>query len=206
MRSRFATPDLLEEFPDLNAPDVVVTKELYAHFGLLFYTFSLLEHTLINAVAFSRAFEQARRSRIKRQAEWEPLVDKGFAFAKGLTFGKLVNEVAKVQEFSNVVTELREIKRHRDYFAHHFFREDIAFFGSEEGSWHLLSKLNATRKDVKQVEELADGRFHDMLARFGFPRTSAEEIEKWTTEMLDRSRLDLVAGSSKVGWERDDAL
>ena len=44
--------ELVAEFSELGDEDATLQKEVYAHFGLLFFKFSLVEHSLINIVTF----------------------------------------------------------------------------------------------------------------------------------------------------------
>lgn len=58
--------ELVAEFPELGGESVLLAKEIYAHFGLLFFGFSLVKHSLINALTFHHVGKQLNEAKIKK--------------------------------------------------------------------------------------------------------------------------------------------
>ena len=123
---------LLCEFPELTAPEVNWNKEVFAHFGLLFMGFGLLEHALINAVMLSSAAQEFAREKSSTGA-WPDLIDKHYERATKLTFGNLSKELTKRPDFSPAKSSLDQAKGLRNYFAHHFMRVDSDLMTQDNG-------------------------------------------------------------------------
>lgn len=81
---------LIEEFPELLSNDVILQKEIYAHCGLLFFGFALVEHSLINISTFSYVASRLKKQKIKNSDDWEKSWDIGYEKSCNLTFGNLV--------------------------------------------------------------------------------------------------------------------
>ena len=81
--------ELVAEFSELSEDDITLPKEVYAHFGLLFFKFSLVEHSLINALTFHHLGQELAAKRIKTKEQWEDAHDQGYDGAKKKTFGLL---------------------------------------------------------------------------------------------------------------------
>ena len=58
--------DLFEDFPELMEADLTWEKEIYAHFGLLYMGFALLEQSLINAATIKLAIDEANKIAYKK--------------------------------------------------------------------------------------------------------------------------------------------
>lgn len=112
---------LLKEFPDLEDENIILEKEIYAHFGLLFMKFSFVEHSLINIVTASHVGAAFVAGKIRSKSQWENAFDEGYEKAVKQTFGNLVKNVIKEPEFLKLEVKLKAQKEVRDYFAHHFF-------------------------------------------------------------------------------------
>jgi hypothetical protein len=193
--------DLLREFPDLGDANAILAKEMYAHFGLLFFVFALVEHTMINVVTFCGAYREILRQRTRTREGWQKLVDKHFLRAKSLTFGALMREVLREREFQNFSANLRSIKDKRNYFAHHFFRDEAPFTSSEDGLWFLLIKMNHVRREVKTLDEQLEHGFDMMCDRMGIPVPTKELIKEEREKDYARARELLVSGLAKGRWE-----
>ncbi len=73
------TQALLQEFPELDAPDVVAPKEVYAHFALAFFKFSCLEMSMVNAFVMRSLGTKLEAGEIHNRHEWETTYDETYA-------------------------------------------------------------------------------------------------------------------------------
>ena len=130
MLSKEHLDELLEEFPELKSSDLILQKEVFAHFGLLFMALGILEHGLINAAMLLGAANDFSKSEIKTVQKWADLIDVQFENATKLTFGNLVKRLVKNSSFKLLEEELLEAKSIRNYFAHHFMRNESDLFSA----------------------------------------------------------------------------
>lgn len=202
MRSKVTRAELLEEFIDLDSQSENLEKEVFAHFGLAFMKFGLLEHSLVNVVVFSSAAEALSKRLIKTKEQWGQKIDDGFAEATAMTFGNLVKRALQVSDFSDLRAELMEAKKLWDYFAHHFMREEAGRLGSSEGCWLLLLKIAEVRRTTISIEELAKTRFAKMCSRLRIPTMSDEYVDREVQRLRRKAFQAIVEGNSKVGWEK----
>lgn len=192
--------ELVAEFPELTADDVVLEKELYAHFGLLFFVFGLMEHALMNIALVARLHEKYRRGEIATAEEWSREWDRQEPHTSGLTFGKLAIEVDRVAEFEEIKAQIAKAKRDRDYFAHRFFRESAAVWASEDGIRLLLVRLGNTRREVKSLEEELERRFNAMQRRMRLPPVSDNRLAKALADL--KSEAGTQIAEKRGGWEQ----
>jgi hypothetical protein len=194
---------LVAEFPELGGTDVVMQKEVFAHFGLAFMKFGLVEHSMVNILTFQRVGENLQARTIRSRGDWERAFDDGYANAIALTFGNQVKRILTIEEFTDIEPDFAEAKRLRDYFAHHFMREEAGFFGDDEGCWLLLSKIAEVRHAILRLEEALKPRFDSMRSRYQLPRPSEEQLDR----LLERYRAEHTAalkdGSANVGWSKN---
>src|SRR4051812_37817112 len=120
MRCKVSKESLITEFPELVDPNIVLQKEVFAHFGLALMKFGLVEHSLINILVFWGVGEGIRKRTIRTRSDWESAFDHSYDKAAAQTLGNLVKKVALIDEFHSLGPELAEVKRLRDYFAHRF--------------------------------------------------------------------------------------
>lgn len=190
---------LVAEFTELDDPDVILAKELYAHFGLLFYVFGLAEHSLINVVLVARLFEGLRSGKIVTGDEWSKEWDRQDPRVTALTFGKLAAEATTLPELADLAADIARAKRDRDYFAHRFFRENSSIWLTEDGTRLLLVRLNGTRKRIKALEEAIEVRLTKMKRRMRLPDTTGARYEEVIQELA--SEAQSAIHGKKVGWE-----
>jgi hypothetical protein len=196
---------LITEFPELTNEDIVLQKEVYAHFGLAFFKFALVEHSLINIFVFISVGQKIQSREIRNRSDWEASFDQAYAKAVSLTFGNLVKTALAAPEFSDSAEVLLEIKRLRDYFAHHFMRDEAGYFESEDGCWLLLERIAEVRFKIINVEEMLKARFSLLVKRIGIPQPTEIQIESLLDEYRQEFTTKLASGDPRVGWE-DDAL
>ncbi|MET2829003.1 hypothetical protein [Mesorhizobium shangrilense] len=203
MRSEDAKAKLLVEFPELGNPEIIFQKEVFAHFGLAFLKFGLVEHSLINVLTFWSVGEGVRTGKIRSRLTWESAFDSGYEQAVALTFGNLTKKVCSIAEFSDLRSSFADAKRLRDYFAHHFMRDEAAYFESEEGCWLLLTKIAEVRHQVLRLEDALKPRFEAMRERLKLPRQDESQLNELLAAYYREAREDIAAGSAKVGWEKN---
>ena len=202
MRSDREKQKLIEEFPELQAADIIFEKEVFAHFGLAFMKFGLVEHSLINILTFDNAAQGMIAKTIRDRTGWENAVDQGFENAVTLTFGNMVKKVVAIPEFRDLASAFSDAKCLRDYFAHHFMREEARYLASEEGCWLLLSKIADVRHKFLSLDESLKSRFEEMCRRLKIPLPREDQIDAELTNYRDETDAMLVARSAKVGWEK----
>jgi hypothetical protein len=201
MRYEPSNDQLREEFSDLSSESLILEKEVYAHFGLLFMKFGLVEHSMVNVLTFRGVGDALHARKIRSRDDWERTFDLSYENAKAMTFGSMTKRVLEIAEFKDIESHLKETKRLRDYFAHHFMREESRFFSTEDGCWFLLRKIGAVRHAVIEVEELLQPRFASMCSRLKLPSISDEQLSSMRESYLGETREALVSGKAKPGWD-----
>ncbi|MDF2621704.1 MAG: hypothetical protein K0S00_4363 [Xanthobacteraceae bacterium] len=193
---------LIREFPELGDPEAYLEKEIYAHFGAVMFKFALIEHSLINIFIFASSIRDTKIGKIKTKSDWEESIDCYFEIAKSKTFGNLINGVVIFKRFVKFKENLLNIKKKRNYFAHHFFREDAAYFSSADGCWFLLEGMHVVRGEIDDIETRLGIEFQAMMSSVSMPAMSdahfQEELEKYREE----AQSALRAGTAVVGWEK----
>lgn len=193
--------ELIEEFPELGASDVLLIKEVYAHFGLAFMKFGLVEHSLINVLTFHEVGTRMHAGKITTRQEWEAAFDVGQANAIASTFGNLVKNVSTIAEFADLRVELAEVKKVRNYFAHHFMRREAEYADTDAGCWLLLSRIADVRHKTIELEDALRPRFEAMNRRLKLPAISEERIRTELEMLVENAEARLSGGTAKVGWE-----
>ncbi len=195
--------ELREDFPELDNPDVFWAKELYSHFGLLFSGYALLEASLHGCHIHHQISTKLSRGEVRDPAHWTELYGQLEIQAYGLTLGNLIKSLEKCDPLREMLPELRLLKAKRDYFAHHFFRDELRHFGNDTSIGRMISSMNLLRRRVKLSEE----RCHDM----GFEMIRQINPKYWDGFDLEleskklRQRLDLEAQCLDIqfGWEKE---
>lgn len=193
---------LIAEFPELEAAELTLQKEVYAHFGLAFFKFALIEHSLINIMVFSSVGQLLEERKIKNKSDWQNAFDASETRAVASTFGNLVRHTSKVQEFALLEDRLQEAKKLRDYFAHHFMREEAGFFSSDEGCWLLLEKIRDVRIKALSLENDLKIKFEQMCTRFRVPLPTEDDTSKMLEEYRRQHEEMLADVNPSVGWEK----
>lgn len=154
---------LLNDFPELLSDDVVLKKEVLAHFGLLFSGYALLEAALQNFYIFSQQKMYLFSGDCRSKADWQSRHDCLERKAFAATMGNLINLVSEFEEITSALDELRKLKKSRDYFAHHFFREENDKLFSDESLFRLICGIDNLRRRVKKAELFVDAAARDVL-------------------------------------------
>ena len=201
MRSDREFMQLIEEFPELADENIILEKELYAHFGLLFFTFALVEHSLVNFAVFDTVGRGIHSKTIKNKTDWENTFDKSYEKAKSLSLGNLIKSVALIPETESELPNISRMKSERDYFAHHFFRDEIVYFHNDERGWSLLVKLQDVRRRAHNIEESLKTKFELMHRRYGLPKPAQEQLNALLSEYENDAMKTVAEGTVKFGWE-----
>lgn len=194
--------ELVAEFPELGDETALLPKELYAHYGLLFFGFSLVEHSLINSLTFHHVGTEMNAGKIRNRQQWEAAHDFGYDLAKKMTFGNLVKSTIKIEEFASLEDRLVEAKKNRDYFAHHFFREEVAVYMSDEGCWHLLYEFKIVKDKLMLLDVELRRPFETMCERLSLPLPTNEQVGSEASELIDSVGLELSSGEIRFGWNK----
>lgn len=188
---------LLEEFPELASDNVVIEKEALAHFGLLFSGFARLEAALQNCYIFEELYKELLKGNVASEEGWRNKYDELEKKAFKATFGSLINMASGLKEIEDHLYDLRYLKKSRDYFAHHFFREENEKLFHHSSAVFLISEMNKLRKEVKKVEKRVEKSSHDLFKRM-YPSV---DLEDKITEELERAKNKSFSYYSKsVGW------
>jgi hypothetical protein len=152
----------------------VLTKEVYARFGLAYYLGEVLHRGLCNSYAFLtfEKFEDITRPRIE-----EKLVH-----AFSLTFGQVIKEL---EDFfpSELDEQFQVALEKRNFLAHHFWYERVPLMGNEQGLVRMLNELS----EIGQLFNDLDGEVNKILE----PRRIELGI---TDEVIDDLMSELASG------------
>jgi hypothetical protein len=194
--------NLLKVFPELLGSDVIFEKEIYAHFGLLYMGFALLETSLINVATVQLAIIELRKSKVRTQVQWKEAHERAFDHCTKQTFGNLMRSVTKIREFTTLTAQLKEVKQVRDYFSHHFFRRESAHMGDKELALNLLSDIYQARQMVDNVENETHPRTLSYFGRLGLPIPTFEHTESATAKIRYAAKTEFRTGQLPHGIER----
>lgn len=163
-------------------------KETYAHFGLAFHAVNVFEAGLAIAVMqldfLTRTAERLKREGLSAfdRAAYNAEFDRFMASQHALSLGNLIKRALSLAEIPPSLKELiAEVKKRRDFLAHHFFRErDIAFM-TKDGRDQMIAELDIYR----ELFAKADLELSDFMApyrqRFGM---TDELLEEQYAELL----------------------
>lgn len=190
--------DLFEEFPELLLEEIILQKEVLAHFGLLFSGYALLEAALQNCYIFWQLRRLHLDRKITSENEWRERYDAFEEKAFGATFGNLLKMLDDCPDLASWSDELRHLKKGRDYFAHHFFREENDKMFSDDAALALIYRMNVLRARVKQSENAAD-TVADRIFKSMCPHV---DMEKKLDAIMSQVTAEAVRNPSKTfGWE-----
>lgn len=192
---------LVKDFPELADSEMSDSKEVYAHFGLLMFQYSLLEHSLINLLMLHRSIGDVKIGKAVDQPSWANSMDEHYEFSRSLTFGNLIRHVVAVPRYKTFEPELLAVKKQRDYFAHHFFRDEIALFGSSEGRWFLLERMTLARQRVEGAEENIKPEFNKRAKRIGLPIATEQIVDETIAAEFLAVQRRVSLKEAVVGWE-----
>lgn len=189
---------LFDEFPELQSPEVLLEKEVLAHFGLLFSGYALLETGLQNCYIFWKLRLLQIEGMISDQKNWEIQYNHLEKKAHASTFGNLLNLVSDCPLLSDHLKELRVLKGKRDYFAHHFFREENDKMYSRDATLRLIGAMNALRRRVK----VAEGRIDEVALSIVSAVYPGLDIPAALSKLCSDLKVDAIKSpKNSFGWE-----
>ncbi|VDS07689.1 hypothetical protein PARHAE_00867 [Paracoccus haematequi] len=190
---------LYEEFPELEGKNIIIEKEVLAHFGLLFSGYALLEAGLQNCFIFWKLCSRVKDRSVSDGEQWKLLYDSFEHKAQASTFGALLRLLEDCTPLLVQQDELKLLKRKRDYFAHHFFREENKNMFSSEVKILLISRMNVLRRRVKASEEKVDVATLEILKDL-YPKT---DVIKMIDGLADDLKSQAMANPpTHFGWEK----
>ncbi len=90
------------------------------------------------------------------------------------------------------------LKKSRDFFAHHFFREENEKMFSDEAALRLILRMNVLRHKVKQAEKTVDRVGHTLFKAM-YPD---EDLESKLESMLSDLKAEAIENPRMTfGWE-----
>lgn len=192
--------ELFEVFPELAESDVIFNKEVLAHFGLLFSVFAELETGIQQCYTCWQLRNELGNGEIKTEQKWVERYDALEAKAIKATFGTLLRLVDGLDKLAPLLGNLRILKERRDYFAHHFFREENDKMHSNEAIVHLLWRMHVLRKEVDALSKLVSTIHGEMLQAF-YPHRDMASVISADSAVLKEEYFKNPP--TKVGWETD---
>lgn len=157
-------------------------KELYAHFGLAYYSSGVLEHGVANALLMLELLEG--RGGANTRNEWENLVDKHYEDSFAKTLGRLTKQLAQHRDRSpglaEVAEELEKCLAERNFLAHHFWRKYAAHWFNETGRMTMIDRLEEAGRLFEKTDQALEAAMEPFAERYGF------------TPDLVRHELDLI--------------
>ena len=189
---------LIAEFPELLFEGTILQKEVLAHFGLLFSAYALLEAAIQNCYIFSQLRASYLNGEIRSESAWEACHERAERRAFKATFGELLKLSSSCKELSGEMDNLLALNKKRNFFAHHFFREENEKMFSDKTALHLIYGINLLRKTIKEAEKLADIASMNILKEI-YPNTDVISSVMNYTDSL-RSEI-LKNPKMSFGWE-----
>lgn len=202
MRSDAEVLNLYADFPELTGDEINWHKELYAHFGLLFSGFALLEASLHNSYIFMGLSSRLASGKIRSVSSWTTSHDELERRAFSLSLGNLLKNLKHCAPIQGMMPELNELKRRRDYFAHHFFREELANFQSEEALIVMIAAINTLRRRVKLAEESCDEIGQSIIREVNPVFWDSLDLQKETSDYKAMLQREISDGGQTFGWEK----
>jgi hypothetical protein len=139
------------------------TREVFANAGLALYLAQVLEHGLVNLVAAARAAQGSFNT--------PDDVDATFGGLFGKTMGGQLRAALEAVSFTPAQIEgLREALALRNYLAHHFFRERIDDFATEDGRNGLTETLVEMQERFQAVDRELEPHLFRLFAQSGITR------------------------------------
>lgn len=156
-------------------------KETYAHFGLAYFLANVFETGLAIAV-LQLDFMSSTMEKLKRegrstfnQEAFNAGFDAYMASQHALTLGNLIKRALALTEFPDELKHtISEVKKRRDFLAHHYFRERDIDLMSREGRNRMIAELEEAQKLFKQADMVLDEFMTPCRQKFGLTDEAIE--------------------------------
>ncbi|WP_405568814.1 hypothetical protein OG418_29575 [Streptomyces phaeochromogenes] len=133
-------------------------KTVYALFGLAIYKANVLEHTLVNTLAMARL--------ITAEEQGERLIRDPWAQGFKDMMGKLIRRAEPyVSAYPDVVDDLTNSLKRRNFLVHHFWRERIQEMITASSRAKMCTDLKADCRLLTQTDDRLTETVFDPLAR-----------------------------------------
>ncbi len=151
MRSDDDFQRLVTEFPLLLSENVIWYRELLAHYGLLFNNFGLLEFTIQMCLTHKQliSWQEYESSTPDERNQKKQTLD---AVAIKMTFGQMVSGIIRENILLDQIEDLKLLRDRRNYFAHHFFRENYQHMSNDESAIEMILRMSYIRRRVIFVD------------------------------------------------------
>lgn len=172
-------------------------KETFAHFGRAYYMANVFESGLALAILLmdflndikTRSVEGGQNLPTREQYEAE--FEKFLRNQHAQTLGNLIKRAQKLlpldDDFQNILVE---VKRHRDFLAHNYFRERSMEFNSRKGRDKMMEELGFAYSIFKLADTMLDKITEPQRKFLGFSDEMLEE--EMAVFMREASKLDEV--------------
>jgi len=162
-------------------------REVYAHAGLTLQMAQILEHAIVNSMIVLDLVPNSV-GKVKTVEEWYGHHDayQDQQFQK--TLGRLVGTVRAVATMSDeLIADLQECTRKRNYLAHHFFRMRAEAFMNESGRKQMIVELSDIQGLFERTIDSFEAAMQPAWDRYGFTAERREQIvAKYLREFSDR--------------------
>lgn len=157
------------------------SRELFAHFGLAMYHTQVLEHAIVNLIAFASLIPTITKQDLTK-FEWHNLIDEFYSTNFKKTLGQLIKALKSygINLPDNLASILEDSLEKRNYLAHHFFREEIQSCFTLEGNITLITKLQEYQQVFINTDRLIDKIILPFANKYGI------------TEQIIQQELDLI--------------
>lgn len=160
-------------------------KEVYAYFGLAIFRAQLLEHGIVNALVVCDLLPN-RRHRAKSREEWSAQVDQFMDGQFRNTAGTLMKALRKAITASDELEQsLSRSLELRNFLVHHFFRERIASWYTEQGRTDMIAELEAAGDQFGDTDQLITTAVRPIKERYVTPK----EEQQLLAEMKEAAIL-----------------
>lgn len=158
---------------NMDSQGELLTKEVFARFGLAYYESEVLHRGLCHIYVFCTF---ASKTDIT-----SPRVEEKFAHAYSLTLGSVNDKIQSIipEDLKLIFDQAVE---KRNYLAHHFWFERAEKFLSDSGKKEMIEELTGYTELFSKADEMADQILEPKLKEFGFSdadfQIALEEIKK----------------------------
>jgi hypothetical protein len=151
-------------------------REVYAHAGLALQMAQILEHAIVNAMVMLDLVPKSTGT-VKTVDEWYERHDAYLELQFEKTLGRLVGAIRAVATLSDqVVADLQECIRKRNYLAHHFFRVRAEEFVNEPGRRQMIGELQQIQELAERTIDAFEAAMQPAWDCYGFTKERREQI------------------------------
>lgn len=144
-------------------------KEIYARFGLCVYTFQTFEQQLMNLI-----LAKSRAHAINMTPAEYDLIFKSYS---DKTMGELKKKVINLYTLpKDIKKKLEIINTSRNYFVHHYFKDNSHLFFSDLGQRKMLKEITEMTEEIKIVDKYFDEKIDELITELNVNRDYISEL------------------------------